>query len=82
MAKAVAYLEKRESRMQYPQYQAHGWPIGSGMVESGNKVVMQARRVWGWHATSHLLMSIPCSPYGRQLVTIVGMKPADKQRPI
>lgn len=42
-AQKVAYLEKREARMQYPQYQAAGWPIGSGMVESGNKVVMQAR---------------------------------------
>jgi hypothetical protein len=43
IAKKVAYLEKREARMQYPQYQATGWPIGSGIVESGNKVVMQAR---------------------------------------
>jgi hypothetical protein len=41
--KKVAYLEKREARMQYPVYQAGGWPIGSGIVESGNKVVMQAR---------------------------------------
>jgi hypothetical protein len=43
IGKKVAYLEKREGRMQYPQYQAAGWPIGSGIVESGNKVVMQAR---------------------------------------
>jgi hypothetical protein len=43
LLKKVAYLQKRESRMQYPQYQAAGWPIGSGIVESGNKVVMQAR---------------------------------------
>ncbi len=35
--------EKREALMQYPTYQADGWPIGSGIVESGNKVVMQAR---------------------------------------
>ena len=39
----VQYLEKREALMQYPTYQAEGWPIGSGIVESGNKVVMQAR---------------------------------------
>lgn len=39
----LAYLEKREARMQYPHYQAAGWSIGSGIVESGNKVVMQAR---------------------------------------
>lgn len=37
------YLCKREALMQYPSYQQEGWPIGSGMVESGNKVVMQAR---------------------------------------
>jgi hypothetical protein len=43
LTKKVAYLEKREARMQYPLYQAAGWPIGSGIVESGNKVVMQAR---------------------------------------
>ena len=43
ISKKVAYLEKREARMQYPQYQKAGWPIGSGIVESGNKVVMQAR---------------------------------------
>jgi hypothetical protein len=39
----LAYLHKRESLMQYPSYQADGWPIGSGMVESANKLVMQAR---------------------------------------
>lgn len=37
------YLEKREGLMQYPLYQAQGWPIGSGMVESANKVVVEAR---------------------------------------
>ena len=29
--------------MQYPAYQAAGWPIGSGMVESAHKRVLQAR---------------------------------------
>jgi hypothetical protein len=29
--------------MHYPQFQAQGWPIGSGMVESGNKLVVEAR---------------------------------------
>jgi hypothetical protein len=43
ISKKLAYLEKRETRMQYHQYRAQGWPIGSGTVESGNKVVMQAR---------------------------------------
>jgi len=39
----LAYLEKRLSQIQYPQFQAEGWPIGSGIVESGNKVVVEAR---------------------------------------
>ncbi|GAC1656712.1 MAG: hypothetical protein NVS4B12_29120 [Ktedonobacteraceae bacterium] len=41
--KQLHYLRKRESMMQYPVYQQHGWPIGSGMVESANKVVVQVR---------------------------------------
>lgn len=37
------YLRKREALMQYPQFQRDGWPIGSGMVESANKNVVEAR---------------------------------------
>src|SRR5437588_1624169 len=36
-------LQKREAHMQYPTYQAAGWPIGSGSVESANKLVVEAR---------------------------------------
>ena len=39
----LAYLKKRTAQMQYPHFQAQGWPIGSGMVESGNKLVVHAR---------------------------------------
>jgi hypothetical protein len=39
----LSYLRKRETQMQYPQYQQDGWPIGSGMVESAHKRVLQAR---------------------------------------
>ena len=39
----LAYLEKRQPQMDYPRFQAEGWPIGSGMVESGNKLVVEAR---------------------------------------
>jgi hypothetical protein len=38
-----AYLERREAQMQYPHFQAAGWPIGSGMVESANKLVVEDR---------------------------------------
>lgn len=40
---ALTYLEKREPHMQYPAFQAAGWPIGDGAVESGNKLVVEAR---------------------------------------
>src|SRR2546421_223164 len=43
IAEKLAYLQKREAHMQYPRYQAAGWPIGSGNVESANKVVVEAR---------------------------------------
>lgn len=39
----LAYLKKRKAQLQYPLFQAQGWPIGSGMVESGNKLVVHAR---------------------------------------
>lgn len=32
-----------EEHMQYPRYRQAQWPIGSGIVESGHRVVMQAR---------------------------------------
>lgn len=43
IAEDLAYLHKRETCLHYPAYQAAGWPIGSGMVESANKLVMQTR---------------------------------------
>jgi hypothetical protein len=39
----LAYLQKREAHMQYPSYQQAGWPLGSGSVESANKLVVEAR---------------------------------------
>ena len=39
----LTYLQKREAHMQYPTYQQVGWPIGSGSVESANKLVVEAR---------------------------------------
>ena len=43
LSESLTYLEKREAQMQYPLYLARGWPIGSGAVESANKVVVEAR---------------------------------------
>jgi hypothetical protein len=39
----LAYLEKRESLMEYPKFREEGWPIGSGSVESANKLVVEDR---------------------------------------
>jgi hypothetical protein len=39
----LAYLEKREAQMRYPEFLAAGWPIGDGAVESANKLVVEAR---------------------------------------
>jgi hypothetical protein len=39
----VAYLEARLPQMQYAQFRAAGYPIGSGAVESANKLVVEAR---------------------------------------
>jgi hypothetical protein len=43
LPQALAYLQKRQGQMQYPTFQAQGWPIGSGATESGNKLVVEAR---------------------------------------
>lgn len=43
LPEALAYLEKRQAQMQYPTFQAQGWPIGSGAVESANKLVVEDR---------------------------------------
>jgi hypothetical protein len=43
LAKQLAYLEKREGQMQYPDFLSAGWPIGSGIVESANKLVVEDR---------------------------------------
>ena len=39
----LAYLQKRQAQMQYPRFVQQGWPIASGMVESANKLVVEAR---------------------------------------
>lgn len=64
----LTYLEKRVAHMQYPAFQAAGWPIGDGAVESGNKLVVEARlKGSGMHwARSHVnpmlaLRNLVCS---------------------
>jgi hypothetical protein len=39
----LGYLEPRVDQMRYATFRAHGLPIGSGIVESANKLVVEAR---------------------------------------
>ena len=43
LPKQLAYLAKREAQLAYPRLVAAGWPIGSGMVASANKLVVEDR---------------------------------------
>lgn len=40
---ALGYLEPRLAQLQYPAFRAAGYPIGSGLVEGANKVVVEDR---------------------------------------
>jgi Uncharacterised protein family (UPF0236) len=61
-ADVVGYLERHAHRMEYPEYLAQGWCIGSGAVESACKTVVGQRLKlagmrWGEdgaHALCHL----------------------------
>lgn len=41
--KEISYFETNKDRMAYDQYRAQGFPIGSGMIESGCKLVVGKR---------------------------------------
>ena len=43
VAEVVGYLQRNAHRMEYPEYLAHGWCIGSGAVESACKTVVGQR---------------------------------------
>src|SRR5258708_28602134 len=41
--KSLHYLRERQEMMRYAYFQAQGYPIGSGSVESAHKLVVQSR---------------------------------------
>ena len=43
ITRSLEYLEKRETQIQYARFAAQGYPVGSGSVESANKLVVEAR---------------------------------------
>jgi len=65
---SLHYLEKRRGMLDYAWYHARGYPIGSGSVESANKLVVERRlKGTGMHwARAHVnamvaLRTIACS---------------------
>lgn len=50
LAENLTYFQRHQQHMDYPQYRAKGWPIGSGVVESGvklfNKRVKGTEQFW------------------------------------
>jgi len=67
-AATLGYLEKRRGQIRYAEFRARGYPIGSGAVESANKLVVEARlKGAGMHwASEHVdpmvaLRTITCS---------------------
>lgn len=68
VAGSLEYLEKRQEQIRYAEFAAQGYPIGSGAVESANKLVVEARlKGAGMHwAREHVdpmvaLRTIACS---------------------
>lgn len=43
VTECLEYLEKRREQIRYAEFAAAGYPIGSGAVESANKLVVEAR---------------------------------------
>jgi hypothetical protein len=43
LTESLDYLDKRAAMLRYAQFRALGYPIGSGAVESANKLVVEAR---------------------------------------
>ena len=74
LEREVAYFEKRAAQIRYHALRAAGYPIGSGIVESGHKVVIGARlkgagRHWATDRLNPLLVlrTIICNDRWAQL---------------
>ena len=74
ITKKLAYLRERQAMLAYATFQAQGYPIGSGSVESANKLVVQSRmkgagmRWFPAHVNAMLaLRNLACRPIGAKL---------------
>lgn len=59
LANTLCYFEKHRPHMDYPAYRKTGWPIGSGVTESGvkqfNKRVKGTEQFWTPHGAEAIL---------------------------
>lgn len=59
LRKAVGYFENHRGEMDYPTYRRNGWPIGSGVTESGvklyNKRVKGTEQFWNLDGAEAIL---------------------------
>jgi len=59
VAENLTYLERHQHQMNYPEYRAKGWPIGSGVTESGvklfNKRVKGTEQFWNESGAESIL---------------------------
>jgi hypothetical protein len=87
----LAYLRKREQMLQYPQFRQEGWPIGSGIVESANKLVVEARLKGSgmhWHPSQVnpmlALRNVVCNNrWDEEWPTIVaGLRQSHRKKPV
>ena len=55
----LAYVRRHQGQMDYPRYRAKGWPIGSGVTESGvklfNKRVKGTEQFWNEEGAETIL---------------------------
>ncbi len=55
LAENLTYFQRHHPHMDYPRYRANGWPIGSGVTESGvklfNKRVKGTEQFWNTRAS-------------------------------
>ena len=55
----LGYVQRHQGQMDYPRYRARGWPIGSGVVESGvklfNKRVKGTEQFWNDEGAESIL---------------------------
>lgn len=59
LAENLQYFKNHQKKMDYPRYRSRGWPIGSGVTESGvklfNKRVKGTEQFWNRRGAEAML---------------------------